>query len=193
MVTGTEHGISASLCPSPEVPAHRHHTPLSSSQSCPREPAGERVPHTPSPTSSWASICSWFLRAVQRRGHQGPGCWLRALRDSFPEETPVQGGSLDSARLLGGGWRWGASGEDCGRGWREHICESFTAGVQEALRAFEQRELITGFICKRIHPSCSHQRRFQSGAPRSAPASLAFQGEAGPFYCPHLLPGRVPM
>ena len=68
----------------------------------------------------------------------------------------MQGGSLESARLLGGGWRWGARGEDCGGGRREQICESFTAGVQEALGAIEQRELITGFIGKRIHPSRSH-------------------------------------
>ena len=38
----------------------------------------------------------------------------KGLRDSFPEETPVQGGSFESARLLGGGWRWGPMGRTAG-------------------------------------------------------------------------------
>lgn len=98
----------------------------------------------------------------------------------------MQGGSLDSARLLGGGPVGRTAGEVGGN---RHV----RAGVQEALGAFEHRVLITGFIGKRIHPSCSHQRRFQPGAHWSAPASPAFQGEAGPFYCHRLFLGRVPM
>lgn len=55
---------------------------------------GPWAPHCPIPLhgipspASGTSISSWFLEAVQFCGHQGPGCWPRALGDSFPKEPP---------------------------------------------------------------------------------------------------------
>ena len=70
------------------------------------------MPHTPSPT--WASVCSWFLRAVQRRLQ----CKVEALTQ-LASWVGVGGGGPEgrTAGEVGGNRSVRASLQECRRHW----------------------------------------------------------------------------